>query len=140
MTQSPPPYDEKLWFTMRSHCAGRHYLLFNPHTFPGRMGAWCPTKQVTFYVSKSEMESCSPEAHYWMMGFLAGNEPAPPRGEDGGYLADDDPQMERWRAAIRQFPETGIWVVSERFCERCGEPLLPTQPGLKCPKCAPAPS
>ncbi|NEQ28535.1 MAG: hypothetical protein F6K28_58120 [Microcoleus sp. SIO2G3] len=86
-------------------------------------------------MSKSEIEECSLEARYWIQGFLAGNEPDAPVDAEGDYLSDDDPKYERWRAAVKQFPETGLWVVSERTCESCGEDLLPTQPGMRCPKC-----
>ena len=132
-----PEFDKKLWFTMGDCCPGKHYLLHNPHTFPGRMGAWCPQKKVTFCVSKSAIETCSIEAQYWVRGFLAGNEPDAPVDEHGDYVADADPQYEMWRAAIKQFPETGIWVRG-RQCEICGVELLPTQPGSKCPKCSAA--
>jgi hypothetical protein len=120
---------------MGACCPGKHYLLCNAHTFPGRMRAWCPNKQIVFSVSKSAMEDCSPEARYWVQGFLAGCEPDAPLDQKGNYLPEDDPKYERWRAAIKQFPETGIWVVQDRACEGCGEKLLPTQPGLSCPKC-----
>lgn len=136
MPKKTPEFDEKLWFTMSDCCGQKHYLLFNPHTFPGRMGAWCPEKQLTFNVSKSAIETCSLEAEYWIKGFVAGNEPPPPRDENRDYLPEDDPRYRRWQAAIKQFPETGIWVMQDRKCEICGELLLPTQPGLKCGKCS----
>jgi hypothetical protein len=130
-----PQYDEKLWITVSNCCSSKHYLLSNPHTFPGRISVWCPRQQLAFRVSKSEIETCSLEAEYWIKGFLVGNEPDAPTDEQGDYLPDDDPRMIRWRAALRQFPETGLWVVSERLCEQCGEILLPTQPGMICAKC-----
>ena len=135
MKKEEPVFDENLWFILGDCCPGKHYLLYNPHTFPGRMRAWCPNKQLGFNVSKSEIKECSLEAHYWIQGFLSGNEPDAPRDENGDYLADDDPNYERWRAAIKQFPETGLWVVQDRTCEVCGQELLPTQPGMTCPKC-----
>jgi hypothetical protein len=102
------------------------------------MKAYCPNKNVTFNVSKSEIADCSLEAKYWIMGFLAGNEPDAPRDEQGDYLPENTSQYQRWRAAIQQFPVTGIWVVQDRVCENCGDLLLPTQLGLKCPKCSQA--
>ncbi len=133
---SESEFDPELWFTMGACCDGRHYLLYNPHTFPGRMGAWCPLKQVSFCVSKSEIHECSQAARYWIKGFLSGNEPDAPMNKKRDYLPDDHPRTQAWRAAIRQFPETGIWVVSERLCKNCKQRLLPTQPGLLCPNCA----
>lgn len=138
---SEPDYDPELWFTMGPCCEGRHYLLYNPHTFPGRMGAWCPQKQTSFCVSKSEIHDCSDAARYWIQGFLRGNEPdAPTDAEDDDYLPEDHPRYQAWRAAILQFPDTGIWMRGDRFCKKCGQILLPTQPGLLCPACADASS
>jgi hypothetical protein len=131
-----PRFDDTLWCIIEDCCPGKHYLLYNPHTFPGRMGVWCPSKQIGFCVSKSEIQECSLEACYWIKGFLVGNEPDPPTDEEGDCLPEDNPRHKKWRAAIRQFPETGIWVVQDRECEDCGEQLLPTQPGLKCPTCS----
>jgi hypothetical protein len=135
MTQIHPSYDKNLWVMVPSCCSGKHYLLSNPHTFPGRMTVWCPLHQGTLYVSKSDFESGSVEAQYWVKGFLIGNEPSPPTTDEGDDLPDDDLRMIRWWAAIRQFPETGIWIRQERHCQSCGELLLPTQPGLKCSRC-----
>jgi hypothetical protein len=100
------------------------------------MEAWCPNKKVDLCASKSEMTDCSIEARYWIQGFLSGNEPDAPVDELGDYLPDDYPKREKWRAAVRQFPETGLWVTQDRKCETCEDELLPTQPGMKCPKCS----
>jgi hypothetical protein len=129
-----PTHDENLWFTMGDCCPGKHFLLHNAHTFLGRIAAWCPQKQVRFFVSRISIEDCSTEAAYWLKGFLSGCEPDAPRDETGDYLPDDDPRMETWRAAIQQFPETGIWIEG-RTCESCGAELLPTQPGFVCQNC-----
>ncbi len=104
-----PEYDEKLWFTMGSHCEGKHYLLRNAHTFVGRIDAWCPHKKVIFRVSKLGIDDCSVEANYWLQGFLAGNEPDAPRDENGDYLEWDQPKHQEWLAAIQQFAKTGEW-------------------------------
>lgn len=103
--------DPSLWFEPGC-CRGPHYLRFNPHvdSEPGRMGAWCPTLRRAFTVRREEVIRCSPEARYWMRGFLYGAEPEPPVDEeDGGPLEDGDPRLERWRVAVREFDETGIW-------------------------------
>ena len=75
-------YDSALWVEL-SHCDGKHYILGNPHTFPGRIMMWCPNKEVSFFMSKNEIQKCSKEAEYWIKGFLSGNEPAPPSCDDG---------------------------------------------------------
>jgi hypothetical protein len=116
-----PTFDSNLWFTMGTCWPGKHYLLHSAHTFPDRMRAWCPTKKITFSVSKSAMGECSAEARNWVQGFLAGNEPDAPRDEKGNHLPDDHPRLRQWRAAIQQFPETSLWVVQDWVCEECGE-------------------
>ncbi|MBA2679049.1 MAG: hypothetical protein H0U76_11720 [Ktedonobacteraceae bacterium] len=129
-----PQYDEQLWFTQEG-CDEKHFLQGNPHTFHGRMAAWCPREQAGLCVSKSEMLECSLATRYWVQGFLSGNEPAYPVDDDG-YLEDDDPRIKKWRAAIQLFAKTGLWVDHERVCERCGKELLPSSPaGLICERC-----
>ncbi len=130
-----PNFDERLWFTMRSCCSGKHYLVYNPHTFPGRMGAWCPEKRINFCVSKSEIKQCSVEAQFWMQGFLVGNEPDAPTNEEGDYLPESSPAFERWRTAREVFPQVGFWIKGERECDSCGVHLLPTDAGLCCSNC-----
>ena len=75
-------YDEMLWFEHKG-CDGKHYFLGNPHTFPGRMWAWCPVKESSFFVSKIEILKTSDQAEYWIKGFLSSNEPQPPADENG---------------------------------------------------------
>ena len=133
--KSAPEYDENLWFTMGDCCAGKHYLLYNSHTFPGRMGAWCPLKEVTFCVSKSEMTELSSQAVYWVKGFLAGNEPDAPTDKNGDYLPEDHPRYQHWRAEIEQFPETGYWKFFAYLCEECGAQASLTQDGIHCFEC-----
>src|SRR5579885_3193266 len=85
----PPDYDEQLWF-LQEGCDEKHFLIGNPHTFPGRMAAWCPKEQRGFCVSKSEMGECSRATRYWVEGFLRGNEPAYPTDEKGYPLESED--------------------------------------------------
>ncbi len=126
-------YDQRLWF-LHKGCTGKHYLIGNPHTFRGRMWAWCPVHRRTVFVSKSEIESCSPEAEYWIQGFLAGNEPPPPLDEHGDP-AFDSPEYARWEAEIRLFHHTGFWHPAERRCRWCGEVLLRSEPEDACADC-----
>lgn len=45
MSNEQEEIDEKLWIRT-SGCEGLDYLVGNCHTFPGRMGAYCPRKGV----------------------------------------------------------------------------------------------
>ena len=74
-------YDSDLWFEHKG-CEGKHYLIGNPHTFPVRMWAWCPKKETTFFVSKSQIGEMSLQTKYWIKGFLTGNQPKPPAEEN----------------------------------------------------------
>ena len=102
--------DEQLWIRT-SGCGDRDYLVGNGHTFPGRISCYCPTRDVGFSISLSEIEEMSAESARWVAGFLAGNEPRP---EDmfgpGIHDADDsDPRWARWRQAVSEFRTTGTW-------------------------------
>ncbi len=108
---SSPVIDENLWFLHRG-CVGRHFLLGNPHTFPGRMMGWCLHKDRSFFFSKSEVESSSPEAAAWIEGFLAGNEPRPPRDPEGD-LDFKSEEYASWRNQTSAFRLSGAWPNSE---------------------------
>lgn len=96
------PIDVRLWFT-NDECEGRDYLTGNPHTFPGRLGAYCPHSDQGFNVSKNQIRTLSPEAELWLAGFLAGNEPHP--AEEG-----DEAQ---WDRAVVEFRRTGQWPLDD---------------------------
>jgi len=102
----PGDVDPELWFECRHHAWGRDYLLHNPwHTFPGRMSAWCATRQVSFRVSKSELPNDLPAAtRYWVQGFLVGNVPRQPATDD-----IDGPAVAAWQAKADRFLATGSW-------------------------------
>jgi hypothetical protein len=105
----PSDVDPLLWFE-NSRC-GRHYLVAgNPHTFPGRMYAYCVHEGIYTRVSLGEMASCSEQARYFVRGYLSGSEPPPPQEDDGRPLADDDPRWRAWCAATERFRETGEWT------------------------------
>ena len=133
---TPPDYDPKLWFTMAPHCEGKHYLLYTPHTFVGRIGAWCPTKGEVFNVSKAEMDSSSEEAKIWLKGYLAGCEPEAPRTELGTPLECEAPRHQFWLKSVELFAATGSWYSGDRNGEGCKEPLLPSILGTHCQECA----
>lgn len=126
-----PELDPDLWFET-SHCKGHHYLLGNGHTFEGRLHAWCPSKKVSFRVSKSEIGDCSRETTYFLKGFLTGQEPAPPVDDDDDLLPPDDPEYRAWVHATELFRETGSWNTRFRTCEVCGARLLPANPKPTC--------
>jgi hypothetical protein len=100
----PPDLDRALWFEPGCCADGRHYVHYNSHTFPGRMGAYCEAHDRTFSVWLPEIERSSPEARYWIRGFLAGNEPPRPLDADGYEIDDlEDVRWVAWREAIDHF-------------------------------------
>ena len=120
--------DEELWFD--APCGGRDFLLpGGPHTFPGRMAAWCPAKRVTYRVSLVEMGAMSTAAVYFVRGFLSGNEPEPPEDEDGAMTEAD---RRAWIAATERFRARGSWVGGFSTCTTCGCVVIPGGGGDRC--------
>ena len=103
-----PEIDENLWFLTKTHCEGKHFLLGNPHTFCGRFLAWCPNKEISFSVSKVEIEKLSTQSEYWIKGFLSGNEPQPPTDENND-VDFESVEYKNWLKQIEEFKKTGIW-------------------------------
>ena len=126
--------DANLWVLLHD-CSGKHYLLYNPHTFIGRIAAYCESKNRLTNISKAEIADTSLEAKYWLKGFFAGCEPDCPKTEDGDTLPDDHPHVIEWREAIREFPKTGLWYSGAHQCLSCGAKLLPTTLGEHCRAC-----
>jgi len=104
----PDDVDPALWLPCSHSPTDRDYLYPAAwHTFPGRMGAYCSSKNVYFRISLSEIPADVPEAtRYWVRGFLAGNLPEPPSKDLEG--AD----LERWQRRAEQFFATGRWTAS----------------------------
>lgn len=98
-TQLPEDVDARLWIRTTG-CPEQDYIFGNPHTFPGRMEAYCPHQRRDFSVSKNEVTDASPEARLWIDGFLRGNQPKPP--EEEGLLPV-------WRSLVEIFHRTGVW-------------------------------
>jgi hypothetical protein len=119
--------DERLWF--EASCGGRDLLVGNPHTFRGRMAAWCPHQNRGYTVSVSEMGAMADETRYFVRGFLSGNEPGPPFDDDHGTDRADEVA---WRSALRRFRRTGSWYGRWRTCEICGCVLLPDSHADRC--------
>jgi hypothetical protein len=111
MTSEVPMLDERLWFEMAG-CPGRHFFVDGNSTILGRIYAWCPTKQITTRVSKSEVVAASDESWYFIKGFLAGSEPAPPLDEEG-MLSTDEAAVARWRSNCAEWRVTGEWPRSD---------------------------
>jgi hypothetical protein len=111
--KSEPDFDGALWFT-EDGCDGRHFISdwANPHTFPGRIRAWCPTKRVHYNCSKAQMRESSPETKRWVEGYLAGNEPRPPEDEEG-FPESTSPAGLAWVEKARAFRSTGLWPNDE---------------------------
>ncbi len=108
----PDHVDEKLWVEAGGY-KGRLYPSHNPHTFPGRIGAWLAADDVYVTISKNEITECSEEARYWIDGFLVGNEADADEMFGAAMLhdaLDDDPRWERWRGALAQFRRSGVWM------------------------------
>jgi hypothetical protein len=97
----PADIDPDLEF-MSAHCGGWHFLVGNPHTFTGRMAAWCQDHQFEIAVSLDEMTYISIGASFWIKGFLSGSEPAPPESDSPAAEAE-------WEAARREYRSTGKW-------------------------------
>lgn len=126
-------YDEALWF-YHEGCEGRHFLLGNPHTVPGRIWAWCPATEQTIFVSLSDIGNRSPMAGYWLSGYLHGAQPDPPVDPEMGVDFQSAAYRE-WAQAAALFLKTGFWSDQLRFCERCGQKLLSAEMGATCVKC-----
>lgn len=120
--------DDRLWF--EAPCGGRDLLAgTSGHTYPGRMSAWCPHKQVGYNVSLSEMGEMSEQSRYFVAGFLAGNEPGPPDDADHEIEPDD---LAAWLAATARFRRTGLWLGRWNTCQACGCVLLPDTAADRC--------
>jgi hypothetical protein len=96
-TEWPIDFDRALWVDMDGE---RGYLVGSPHTHPGRFRVCFPDRSdsdyVTIPVSVHELTAISPEARYWLKGFLAGHSPSIDEylGRDGydGHI----PTVEEW--------------------------------------------
>ena len=95
--------DPKLWFPC-AHNPDAHDILYPSagNTFPGRIPAWCETRQVSYRVSLSELPDDLPLAtRYWLRGFLAGSVPR---------LTDDVDDLEAHDSQVDEFLTTGRWI------------------------------
>lgn len=126
--------DPDLWVLLHD-CPGKHFLLYNPHTFIGRVAVYCESKNRLANISRTEIADTSNEASYWLKGFFAGCEPDCPKTEDGDMWPDDDQRLVDWRNAVKEFPRTGLWFSGERLCSLCRDNLLPTTLGEHCHEC-----
>jgi hypothetical protein len=76
----------------------RALIIGSCHTFPGRFAICAEGDQRTQCASKYQIVDCSPEAAYWLRGFLEGSVPA----YDEERWSEDE-----WHAGRASFLETG---------------------------------
>ena len=133
MTDIPKDIDKALWVELFGCEFGRHYLGYNPHTFHGRISAWCPKDGQWHKISKSEIANCSNEAKYWISGYLCGNEPSPP----SPFVGDHDPDFRLWQSSILHFHKSGYWNSETRKCAECGCVLMNSWSKELCENCNP---
>jgi len=103
--------DQQLWIR-RAGFDCRDFLVGNPHTFRGRMAAYCPTANYGYSVSLGGIEEMSSESASWVAGFLAGNEPGPDDMFGPGIYDTPDEHgghWQRWRDALAEFRTGGTW-------------------------------
>lgn len=128
--------DDALWVDISDQCgSARHYLVGNPHTYPGRMEVYCPALQRFTRISMSAIISCSQESRYWIQGYLHGTCPDPPTDDDGNILTDDHPDMAEWRASREEFPRTGYWSTVPQRCNYCRKRVTRTARDPVCQDC-----
>jgi hypothetical protein len=111
MAELPDDIDAALWIRC-SKTGDRDFLVErNPHTFPGRMAAFCPhdEAQSDYNVSVAEVEECSAEARIWMRGFVVGGEPGAPLDDEGFEIADTEALHRDWDLARSTYRESGYW-------------------------------
>ena len=137
MAELPSFIDPELWFTTAHGGPNKRYYLLaqNPHTFFGRMSGYDLEEKIGFCVSRYEIVSCSKEASYFVLGYLAGNEPPPPTDSEGHMLSPEHTLEVQWQNAIKLFHVTGSWG-GGRVCQTCGKQMLPScLPGFVCNEC-----
>ncbi len=104
-------FDREMSF-VSEHCGKRDYLVRgNPHTSPGRMGAYCPhDPQFRWYnVSLRDLHEPTPAAAWWSSGFVAGNEPGPPVDSDGLEYEAGTEAYDEWNKARDGYLKRGYW-------------------------------
>ena len=127
--------DKKLWFKLKGHnCSGEHYILGNPHTFPGRIMGYCTEKNKSFFFSLNEVSELSNESAYWIKGFLTGSEPDPPTGDDG-HVHFDGSEYNHWLQSTYIFRTTGYWNNAKRQCIGCDKTVLYSRQEDYCEEC-----
>jgi hypothetical protein len=128
-------FDKELWFTFKEHCKDKHFIVGNPHTFHGRISAFCPEKDVFFNVSLGEIDDMPLTTKYWIKGFLSGNEPTCPVDEEGDDYPPTHEEFIHWAKSIELFHVTGSWYSGDKHCTTCGLKLLNSCLGFECEKC-----
>ncbi|WP_208414712.1 hypothetical protein [Paenibacillus castaneae] len=120
---------------MKNIVKGKHFIVGNPHTFHGRISAYCPQKDVFLNVSLGEIVDMPLNTKYWIKGFLSGNEPSPPVNEDGDFHPQGHEDNIHWDKSVALFHKTGSWYSGKRNCTICGIKLLNSWTDLECENC-----
>jgi hypothetical protein len=94
-----PEFDRRLEVLLAT--GEQAFIVGSCHTFPGRMSVTVPSDDRTRCISKSDVESCSDEARYWIMGFLHGSVPSPPEDAKDELI---------WIGQRARFLDTGDWT------------------------------
>ena len=108
MVRLPVDLDPALWIEVKG-VSGRCYLFGNPHTFRGRMYAYSEDLATDLAVSKSQIRDASPEARYWIAGFLVGNEPSEIEALGDDESVDAEVRTRRWQEMCADFRRSGFW-------------------------------
>jgi len=111
MDKLPDDIDPALWIRCRQTAEQDFLVERKPHTFAGRMAAYCPHDPTfsDYNVSAAEVDDCSDEARWWIRGFVVGGEPDAPLDGEGYEVAEGDPPYQRWEAARAEYLESGYW-------------------------------
>jgi len=113
----PAEIDRRLRIRAR-HCDAPHYLVGNPHTFRGRISAWCVSACREITISKSDVIDPSAEAQIWIDGFLRGNEGPPPILDDCTPGEVVERVEADWYERRQRFRETGVWTEPDQPNDR----------------------
>jgi hypothetical protein len=127
---SPRPRqpDPELWF--EADCGGRDLLIDeSPGMAPGRMRAWCTTRNLEYLVSAHEIVQCPASTRWFVRGFLAGSAPVY-RLDSSGRIDDGD--FVAWRIASERYQRSGAWSSIVTVCSKCGRVLIPGATRAEC--------
>jgi hypothetical protein len=115
-TERTAEFDRALWVEMNGD---RGYIEGNAHTHPGRFHVGFPDHGYSTTASVSELTAMSPEARYWLVGFLSGSEPrlyeylGLARAVEIEKFHDyeyTDEELVRWTNFCKEFRRSGWYI------------------------------